>query len=69
MLLWFLVVLCVRCPGPRGSCSPVCTPSVLRCVCGVPGLLAPDHLCAYSMCCALCVVSWATWLLFTVVDA
>ena len=59
------VVLRVRCPGPRGSCSPVCPLGVLFCVCGVLGLLAPVHRCARSVCCAGCAVSWATWLLFT----
>ena len=59
------VVLRVRCPGPRGSCSPVCPLGVLCCVCGVLGLLAPVHQCALSVCCVGCAVSWATWLLFT----
>ena len=31
---WF-VVLRVRCPGPLGSCSPVCPLGVLCCACGV----------------------------------
>ena len=34
---------CVRCPGPLGSCSPVCPLRALRCVCGVQGHLAPVH--------------------------
>ena len=59
------VVLCLRCPGPLGSCSPVCPLGVLCCVCGVLGPLAPAHRCARSMCCVACAVSWATWLLFT----
>ena len=59
------VVLRVRCPGPLGSCSPVCLLGVLLCVCGVLGLFAPVHQCARSVCCVVCVVSWATWLLFT----
>ena len=59
------VVLRVRCPGPPASCSPVCAPSVLFCVCGVLGLLAPVHRCARSVCCFACAVSWASWLLFT----
>ena len=59
------VVLRVRCPGPLGSCSPVCSLGVLCCVCGVPGHLAPVHRCARSVCCVACAVSWATWLLFT----
>ena len=63
------VVLCVRCPGPPGSCSPVCALGVLCCVCGVLGHLAPVHRCARSVCCVACAVSWATWLLFTGVPA
>ena len=62
-------VLCVRCPGPLGSCSPVCPPGVLCCVCGVLGHLAPVHRCARSVCCLACAVPWATWLLFTGVPA
>ena len=63
------VVLRVRCPGPPGSCSPVCPLCVLFCVCGVLGPLAPVHRCARSVCCFACVVSWASWLLFTGVPA
>ena len=59
------VVLRVRCPGPPGSCSPVCPLGVLFCVCGVLGLLAPVHRCARSACCFACALSWASWLLFT----
>ena len=59
------VVLRVRCPGPLGSCSPVCPLGVLCCVCGVLGHLAPVHRCASSVRCVVCAVSWATWLLFT----
>ena len=59
------VVLRVRCPGPRGSCSPVCPLGVLCCVCGVLGNLAPVHKCASSVCCVAWAVSWATWLPFT----
>ena len=59
------VVLRVRCPGPPGSCSPVCPLGVLCCVCGVLGLPAPVHLCARSVCCVACAVSWASRLLFT----
>ena len=74
---WFLfadvlarcVVLRVRCPGPLSSCSPVCTLGALRCVCGVLDHLAPVHRCACRECCAVCAVSWATWLLFTGVHA
>ena len=57
--------LLVRCLGPLGSRSPVCPLSVLCCVCGVLGHLAPVHRCARSVCCVACAVSWATWLLFT----
>ena len=64
-----LVVLRVRCPGPLGSCSPVCPLGVLFRVCGVLGHLAPVHRCARSVCCVACAVSWATWLLFTGVPA
>ena len=63
------VVLRVRCPGPPGSCSPLCPPGVLFCVCGVLGLVAPVHRCARSVCCVECAVSWASWLLFTGVPA
>ena len=63
------VVSRVRCPGPPGSCSPVCPLGVLFCVCGVLGLLARVHRCARSVCCFACAVSWASWLLFTGVPA
>ena len=63
------VALRVRCPGPLGSCSPVCPLGVLCCVCGVLGHLAPVHRCARVVCCVVCAVSWATWLLFTGVPA
>ena len=63
------VVLRVWCPGPLCSCSPLCSLSALRCVCGVLGDLAPIHRCARSVCCVACVVSWATSLLFTAVLA
>ena len=63
------VALRVRCPGPLGSCSPVCLLGVLCCVCGVLGHLAPVHRCARSVCCFAFAVSWATWLLFTGVPA
>ena len=63
------VVLRVRRPGPRGSCSPVCPLGVLCCVCGVLGLPAPVHRCARSVCCVACAVSWASRLLFTGVPA
>ena len=63
------VALRVRCPGPLGSCSPVCPLSVLWCVCGVLAPLAPVHRCARSVCCVACAVSWAPWLLFSGVPA
>ena len=63
------VVLRVRCPGPPGSCSPVCPLGVLCWVCGVLGLLAPVQRCARSVRCFACAVSWASWLLFTGVPA
>ena len=63
------VVLCVRCPGPPGSCSPVRTLCVWCCVYGVLGLLAPVHQCARSVCGVACTASWASWLLFTGVHA
>ena len=50
---------CVQCPGPLGSCSPVCPRGLLCCVCGVLGPLAPVHRCARSVCCVACAVSWA----------
>ena len=56
---------CVQCPGPLGSCSPVCPGGLLCCVCGVLGHLAPVHRCARSVCCVAFAVSWATWLPFT----
>ena len=62
-------VSCLRCPGPLGSCSPVCPLDALCCMCGVLGHLAPFHRCVSSMRCHACVVSWATWLLFTSVPA
>ena len=60
---------CVRCPGPPGSCSPVCPLGVLCWVCGVLGLPAPVLRCARSVCCVAWAVSWASWLLFTGVPA
>ena len=63
------VALRVRCPGPLGSCSPLCPLGVLCCMCGVLGHLAPVHRCARAVCCVLSAVSWATWLLFTGVSA
>ena len=48
---------------------PLCTLGELCCVCGVLGHLAPVHRCVFSVCSAVCMVSWATWLLFTSVPA
>ena len=50
------VVLCVRCPLPLSSCSPVCPLGVLCSMCGVDGLLAPVHWCACGMCCVRAVL-------------
>ena len=63
------VLLRVRCPGPLGSCSLVCSVGALCCVRGVVGHLDPVHRCARSVRCVACAVSWATWLLFTGVCA
>ena len=59
------VVSCVRCPGPPGSCSPVCTPCVWCRVYGVLGLPAPVHRCARPACGVACTASWASRPLFT----
>ena len=59
------VVLRVQCPGPPGSCSPVCLLGALCCMCGVLIHLASVHRCARSVRCVAFAVSWATWLLFT----
>ena len=61
--------LLVRCPGPLGYCSPMRLLGALLCPCGVLGHIARVHLCAHSLCCVGCVVSWAPWLLFTAVPA
>ena len=66
--LW-CVAFGVRCAGPLGSCSPVCPGGLSCCACGVLGHLAPVHRCARSVCCFVCAVSRATWLLFTGVPA
>ena len=63
------VAFLVRCPGRHGSRSPVCALGALCCFCCVLGHLAPVHRCARLVCCVTCVVSWATWLLFTGVPA
>ena len=63
------VVLPVRCPGPLGSCSPVCPRGLLLSSCSVLGHLALVHRCACSVCCVACAVFWATWILFNSVPA
>ena len=63
------VALLLRCLGPLGSCSPVCSRCFLCCVCGVLGHLAPVHQCTRSVCCVVCGVSWVTYFLFTSVSA
>ena len=63
------VFLRVRCPGPLGSCSPVCPLGALLCVCGVLSHSALVHGCAHAVCCVACAVSWDSWLLFTDVPA
>ena len=42
--------LCVRGPGPFGSCSPVCSFVALCCGCGVLGHFAPVHRSARPWC-------------------
>ena len=59
------VVLRVRCPGPLGSCSALCSIGALCLPCGVLGHLSPVHRCARLVRCVACAVSWASWLLFT----
>ena len=59
----------VRCPGPLGSCSPVCPLGALLCLCSVRGHLTPVQRCARVVRCVACAGSWATWLLFTGVPA
>ena len=61
--------MCARCPGPLGSCSPVCSRGLLCCVCGVLGHLAPVQRCARSVWCVARAVSRAPWLPFTGVPA
>ena len=63
------VALRVRCPGPRGACSPVCPHGALICCCVVLGQLAPVHRWTRPVRCFVCAVSWATWLLFSCVPA
>ena len=61
---WF-VVLRLLCPGPLGSCSPVCALRPLLCFRGILGHLPPVHQCAGSMYCVACAVSLSSWLRFT----
>ena len=53
------VVFCVLCPGPLGSCSPMCPLRGLCRVSAVLGHLAPDHRCAPWEGCVAYAVSWA----------
>ena len=48
---------CVQCPGPLGSCSPLCPRGLLWCVCGVLGQL----VCSLGVLCCMCGVlgHWA----------
>ena len=48
------VVSRARCPGPLGSCTPVCPLGALSSVCGVLGHLAPVHWRARSVPCVVC---------------
>ena len=61
--------LLMRCPGPLGSCSPLCPLCVLCRACGVLGHLAPVDWRARPVCWFACAVSLATWLLFSGVHA
>ena len=61
---WF-VVLCVRCPRPLCSCSPVHLLGVLCCVWVDLGYLASVHRCPRWVCCVSCALSWARRLLFS----
>ena len=50
------VVLPVRCPGPLGSCSPVCSLGVLCCVLRCPGPLGScSPVCPLGALCRVCV--------------
>ena len=59
------IVLSVRCPGPLGSCSPVCSLGALGGLRGVLGNLAPVHLCARWLRGVPIAVTSASRLLFT----
>ena len=54
-------VLCMRCPGPLGSCSLVRELVVLCRLCRGLGFLAPVLRRLRSVCSVVCVVSWAFW--------
>ena len=50
-------VFFVQCPGPLGSCSPVCPLGVLCCVCGVLGPIGPrSPVCPVGALCCMCGV-------------
>ena len=68
-LFAWCAVLRMRCPGPLGSCPPLCPLNALPSVCGVLGHLAPVHRFVCSTRCVVCAVSWAAWLLLTGVPA
>ena len=59
------VHLRARCPGPLGSCSPVCSLGAFCFGCGVLGHLAPVHHFSRSVRCVACAVSKTPRLLFT----
>ena len=50
------VALRARCPGPLGSCSPVCLLCLLFCLCGVLGHLAPVPVCPLGVLFCVCGV-------------
>ena len=64
VLTWW-VGLRVPCPGPLGSCSPVCSSAALCCVCDVVGHLSAMHKYARPLGCVACAASWDTWLPFS----
>ena len=62
------IVLCVPCPWPLDSCSPLCPLGVLCCLCGV-SLATWLLFTGVHPRGAVCEVSLDTWLLFTGVPA
>ena len=67
-LLTYLLGLSCCCRVVLGHLAPVhlvCSHRVFSCVPGVLGPLAPVVRCARSTCFVACVVSSASWLLFT----